>query len=292
MTDKGDTIIYPDFSLEKMSSQELEDILRHHAFSDGEIDAEQVQRILRELERREPQAAISSPEAAWEQFKTDYSGRNSIYLDCAHKDSVSLGETSKQSARRSRPLFKAALAAAIAAVLLMGATITAAAFGYDLWGIVATWTKETFGFVAVESAPQNNDERSPSQVHPELAELQAALNEHGIGAKLLPSYLPKGFAADESSFAHAEEKDFYFVSLVNGDKYIGVLIHTLERSGGLFQKDEEDPILYDVGGIRHYIFMNNDKYCAAWVNGGYECGINGFDTEDEIRKVIDSIYEQ
>ncbi|MDO4566693.1 MAG: DUF4367 domain-containing protein [Oscillospiraceae bacterium] len=289
-----------ELSLEKLSSQDLEEMLRYSTFSDKELDVKQIQKILSELEQREPRVAISTPEEAWEMFKSEYSGRESVYRDCAFDENgqahdqadkySQLKEVSTVHTHRRRPIVRIAVAVAIVAALLMGITATASAMGYDLWGAVATWTKETFGFSIGTSAPENSTESSFTQVHPEMTELQAALDEYGVQLSLLPSYLPEGFEKDEIVVDCSQENALFFESLVNGDETIIYRITRVIVSGGLFEKDESDPTVYEVGGIEHYIFTNMGQYCAAWLNGNFECGIFGLNSEEELHAIINSIY--
>ena len=49
--------------------------------------------------------------------------------------------------------------------------------------------------------------------------------------------------------------------------------------------------VYERDGIEHYIMTNNRQINAVWTNKNYECSIGGDISEDELRKMIDSIYE-
>ena len=62
-------------------------------------------------------------------------------------------------------------------------------------------------------------------------------------------------------------------------------------SFGNFQKDEGDPIPYEAGGITHLLATNAGYPVALWANGPVECAISGDITMDELKQMIDSIYE-
>ena len=58
-----------------------------------------------------------------------------------------------------------------------------------------------------------------------------------------------------------------------------------------FQKDEGDPIPYEAGGITHLLTTNAGRPVALWANGPAECCISGDITMEELKQMIDSIYE-
>ena len=60
---------------------------------------------------------------------------------------------------------------------------------------------------------------------------------------------------------------------------------------GDFQKDEGDPIPYEAGGVTHLLSTNAGRPIALWVNGPVEGSIIGDITMDELKQIIDSIYE-
>ena len=55
--------------------------------------------------------------------------------------------------------------------------------------------------------------------------------------------------------------------------------------------NEEVPDMDKTQNICHYIAKNIDTYTAAWLNGNVECFIQGNLSEDDIKMMIDSIYE-
>lgn len=64
-----------------------------------------------------------------------------------------------------------------------------------------------------------------------------------------------------------------------------------QDSMGTFQKDEGDPVPYEAGGVTHMLFTNAGRASAVWVNGPAECALSGDITMDELKQIIDSIYE-
>ena len=60
----------------------------------------------------------------------------------------------------------------------------------------------------------------------------------------------------------------------------------------IYEKDDEEITIYDVGSVKHYIMTNEDWRNAVWVYKTYECSISGDLPEATIKRMIDSIYER
>ena len=60
--------------------------------------------------------------------------------------------------------------------------------------------------------------------------------------------------------------------------------------GTVIEKDGNSPVLYESGGVRHYLLTDHDWRKAAWIQDGIECIIRGTVTEEEMKRIIDSIY--
>ena len=66
------------------------------------------------------------------------------------------------------------------------------------------------------------------------------------------------------------------------------------RSGdnfGDWQKDEGDPVPYEAGGVTHLLATNVGRPVGLWASGPAECAISGDITMEELKEMIDSIYE-
>jgi len=62
-----------------MSTENLKEVLRYSTFSDEALDVESLYAILAELDSREPDDSQITPEEAWAEFQSEYSGKESAY---------------------------------------------------------------------------------------------------------------------------------------------------------------------------------------------------------------------
>lgn len=83
------------------------------------------------------------------------------------------------------------------------------------------------------------------------------------------------------AWAETDQKDFLSLSYLKVEEGI---------PGTVIEKDGNPPVLYESGGVRHYLLTDHDWRKAAWIQDGMECIISGTITEEEMKQIIDSIY--
>ena len=200
---------------------------------------------------------------------------------------------------RYRCLRTLRIAAALAALLTL-LTVATAAAGYDIWRMLAEWTAEK-----ITLSPGQVEYEDPDDIHipenpEEYTDLQAALTAYGINRPVVPKWVPERFMANEphTEIVFANRLFIFHTSYSQNDEVltIQVNIYLEDESGssdsfGKFQKDEGDPTPYESGGITHLLATNAGRPVALWANGPAECVISGDITMEELKQMIDSIYE-
>ena len=298
--------------LDAMPTEALEELLRLDSqLPEGEgLGADAVLRAAEVIARREsagPGTAYPDVDQAWQRFLTKYYPCEPLALAEETPGAPGMapppppapeGAVRPRRGRNVRWLTRAALAAAAIAVLLLATTVTASAFGYDLWGVIAEWSKETFTFTANDRAdrPAPDAHQAGASSGPEggeYASLQDALDSYGISTPLAPAWIPERFELDSvnvenTPFTFFRESYKYYDDILT----ISVLLHKESlQQYSQWQKDEGIPEPYNVGGVTHYLMTNMGREKAVWLNGNYECGITGDITHEELLRMLDSIYE-
>ena len=302
--------------LDAMPTEALEELLRLDSqLPEGEgLGADAVLRAAEVIARREgagPGTAYPDVDQAWQRFLTKYYPCEPLALAEETPGAPGMapppppapeGAVRPRRGRNVRWLARAALAAAAIAALLLATTVTASAFGYDLWGVIAEWSKETFTFTANDRAdrPAPDAHQAGASSGPEggeYASLQDALDSYGISTPLAPAWIPERFELDSvyigetSSFVNLGA---FYTCKDGTDNNLSISI-TLNMYNSdqysQWQKDEDDPSTYVVGGVTHYLMTNMSREKAVWLNGNYECGISGDITREELLRMLDSIYE-
>ena len=268
-----------DFSkYDDMTTEELEEILRLDAEKpEGQETDEEtlfyIMGVLTERRKKNGQTGNTAQEA-YEIFKQYY---------MPEIDNIDPAPAKENKPKILRPRWMRRLVAAAAAIaILIGGSVTAKAFGIDVWKAVVQWTQETFHFGDWGSSGPNSDLAYDS--------LQEVLQDNEITEKLVPTWLPEEYQLDDITITNSPKKDTYRATYVNGDQVLRITVQNyldgvpvyVEQGDGLVEE-------YKVAGITYYLFDNYDNTKAVWVTGSYECYISGNVTIQELKQMIDSI---
>lgn len=271
-----------DFSkYDEMNDEQLRQILREDASkTEGEdTDLELMLHIMEVLARRRRETSEDiSPEESLEQFKKKYTYTdNSLIFEerPAKKKTVGFSRWQK---------WVATIAAVL--ILVFGTSLTAQAFGIDLFEIIAKWTKETFHFGYVSDVEETN-EPTPNAVYASLCD---ALSKYKIDTSLLPTWIPEGYTEAEVKVKENPTQRVITGKYSNGEKsirirvanYIDTYPSQIEQSDALVEQ-------ISINGIDYYIFDNEGQIQAVWIYEHLECYISGPITLSEIKDMLKSI---
>lgn len=292
----------------KMSTEELDEILRlDFQLPDGEgLDEDTILYITEVIASREKSPShVVCPDvdAAWEDLISKYlpDGTNDLLGNGEETKPVQSPKQPSPAIRRHsrsiRWMLRIVSVAAILAVLFFATTITAYAFGYDVWGAIASWSQETFSFVQADTK-NNTDQTDPSNsgsVSSAFSSLQEALDSYGITAEIAPTWIPERFSLDSIDASENAGLTAFNASYSYGENILVMSVFCHEKPQEKYaqwEKDDVEPTTYEVGGIAHYIMTNMGRQKAVWFTSNCECSITGDISEDELLTIIDSIYER
>ena len=273
-----------DFShLDKLSTEELQEILRQDSLLDDDSsDIDTILYIPDLLDKRSDSSNNSKDvEAAWKSFKENYypyiSDSEPLYSFDSPEDKVV-----KAKPRRPRRVMKTLSVAAVLAVVIISGSVTASAFGYSLWGAVAEWTRDTFGFT---QSSQNNG------IYP-FENLRDALAAYDIDEPIVPQWIPDGYGEDTVQAAETPDSKIIVAVSKYGSKEIKFEVKIFDDPSNrhwLYEMFEDDVEKYSSNGIDFYIMKNDDFTRVSWAVGNNECSILCSLKPKEIYRIIDSI---
>jgi hypothetical protein len=271
-----------DFSkYDEMTTEELEEILRLDAeMIDGqESDTEILLYVMEVLTQRKKQAGQTGNTAqeAYETFTQHYLPE---IMNTDNTDPVPAKRN--KPANRTHRWIRAMAATAAVLVILIAGSVTAKAFGVDVWKAVIQWTQETFHFG--EWGTSDTDNNLP------YASLQEALEKGNTPAWMVPTWIPEGFNLVDITVEQTPNKKRYAAIYKNREQTLRITVQDyldeipvyVEQSDGLVEE-------YEVSGITYYLFENNKQVHAVWIVDSYECCIAGKVTIDELKLMINSI---
>ena len=259
---------------DSMATEELEEILRLDAeMPEGqESDTDKIlyiMEVLAERKRNNGHAGKTALEA-YESFKQNY---------MPETDNILI--PTKAKGRASLWVRRLTAAAAVLAILFVG-SVTAKAFGFNVWKAVVQWTQETFHFGDWGDSNADNNQQFIS--------LQEALEEGNTPTWLVPTWIPDGYELVDVTVEQSPKKKTYSAKYEDGDQALRITVRDyldgkpiyVEQSDGLVEE-------YTISTITYYLFENNKRTQAVWTADSYECCISGEVTIDELKMMINSI---
>ena len=261
---------------DSMATEELEEILRLDAeMPQGqESDTDKILYIMEVLTERKRNNSHTGNTAleAYESFKQNY---------MPETDNQIIPMKTKR--RGSRWLRSLTATAAVLAILVAG-SITAKAFGFNIWKAVVQWTQETFHF--------GNWGNSDADNSLPYASLQEALEKGNVPAWLAPTSMPEGFNLTEIKVEQSPLKKVYRAKYTSGEKILVIAVRDYLDGDPVYVEQREGLVEeYEALGVTYYLFSNQDQNRAVWLYESYECDISGEVTIEELKKMIDSIQK-
>lgn len=277
--------------LNYLSTSELENILRADLDA-PESDPERTLYILEVIERRDPEHAAAreaDTDRAWEEFQAYYDvpeGQDrTLYPSEPPKKKLHPAFFGKRHPR----LRQAALIAAMLALLMLGAS----ALGFDGFSkMIGLWTDEEFHFVSTGSAASSTDISPENMAYESLEE---ALNAYDVIEHVCPRFIPKGFQQVELIVENMPEEGYtdFHALYANDNSSLSITISKNTTPQYMtYEKDKSPVEIYEQLEIPHYFYQNINSNAVAWVNGSFECLIQGEVTLDELKEMVNSIYER
>lgn len=265
-----------------MTTEELEEILRLDAetLEEQESDTEMllyIMGILADRNRRNGHTGNTAQEA-YESFRKNY-------MPEVEEKIVTPDNKVKPKLSSLRWLRTLSAVAAVLMIIFLG-SVTAKAFGVDIWETVVKWTQETFHF----GDGRQMDDRPDGNDRGDYESLQDALDKAEIETHLVPAWVPSGYQLTDISVEETPFRDVYTAQYKNGEKELLITIRNHLNSNPQYVEQSDGLIeTYEASGITYYIFSNNEKMRAAWITASYECSILGELTIDDLKLMIDSI---
>ena len=273
--------------LEMMTAEQLEELLRQDAKAeDSQLSGDDILEIMEVIERKknEVEKPQTDVDAAWQDFKENYLGNAELYVPDMD------GETESRPADSSRITHKKKAprilrTALIAAVLIVALCTTAV--GKNLFRTIADWTRETFSF---------RDAEGNEEAECVFSSLQDTVNKYSE-LVIVPKWSPDDTVEiDGTTITEQANKTRLIANYQtpNGEFYICILLYDAKPEQYMFLYEKGDGSIVEehiAGGIVHQIVRNNHTNSVVWAYDTAECLIQGDISVDELKQMVDSVYE-
>lgn len=268
-----------DFSrYDAMETAELEELLRldTDAPEGVEPDVELVLYVLEVLEKRNRIKEVTGNKAqeAFESFKQDYFPEDILIEE----------EPVRKPLHLVRRLTTAA--AAVLVFVMLG-TVTANAFGFNIWRAVAVWAQENF-HLQIGNATAVDDPKPDIELPYES--LEDAIYTLEMATGIVPTWIPEGYVLSDITVLENPIQKTYTALYKDGERYLKVSVKScLSGNPEQIEQGEGYCEMSVVNGVEYYYLTNYDQNRVVWVNGSYECYISGDVTIEQLEKMVDSI---
>ena len=273
--------------LSSMDPDELIDELadKWDAMDDKDFDPELIDAYLEKLDKTGPLASDFNAENSLAAFQE----KPSLLLE-QMEPALKPSDTIPRQRLHSR--FRAARLIATVVVVTLACMVTAQALGYNVFEVIARWTEETFRF----TTPAQTETGAAPSGDKEYKDLKEALDAFGITESVAPTWYPSEFEMSGIKVSPASGEVKFRVTYEAEEKFMAVTIRQFESakdaSSITYEKDDSPVTPYECDGITHYLMSNNGQMRAAWTNQNMTCSISGDLSEDELKQMINSIYER
>ena len=252
--------------LSKMSPSEIIDEMESIFFCDAseEIDPELLDAYLDHLDTISPLRNEDNEIESFDEFWL----RNSAIFNTI---SYTPYKNKTQNSKGGKRIVHRALVAALICILLLAGSVT-----YACNSKIAQWIESTFSFNDVHQT--------------EYASLQEALDDYHIKDKLVPTWLPAGYAVTDISVHTANAFTMFTAQYSNeADNYITITIKKYLTNGGAVYEKGLELKTISVHGVQYYIMDNYDNTNIVWYKDDFECCISGNIASEDILPIINSI---
>lgn len=274
----------PSRPLEEITTEELNDLIRADFNGTQPLEEDFLIAVLGELSKREP---ISEEQkiAAWERFR-----QNRERIEQEKRVKKILNWVSREDEPRN--LWQArfarigAWAATVALVIFLFAVPVRGSS--SAFQIFINWTDSVF---SAELVDPTHPTSAPSSAAAEgLAQIQAELDKYGVTERLVPSWLPDGFALEKLNSYKLDNGIYVYGVFSNEDKAIMLAYRDKSTANSIMgEKEDQEVHPYIVGDITYYLMSNADEVQCIWINGSIQGIISGDLLITDLEVIVNSI---
>lgn len=239
-----------------------------------EIDDNFVRLLLAELQNRGDDPELidnKAVEAACEKFRTD----------------------TKKAQKLQKCWYQNWIVTVASVVLVLGIlffTLPASAQADDLPKVLGWWSDSVFQFIRPGKKP-NIEEYVYETDYPGLQQVYDVVTELGITEPIVPRWIPDGLELTELKANRVVDHYEIFARFASSEQHILILI-TLHAGEIVFQQEKDENLveIWNFAGCEHYAMSNIDEEVVTWITNGMECTITTNCLEEDVYKIVKSIY--
>lgn len=264
-------------ALEQMPTAELEQLLQLYTAEVISMDEDTVI-VISDILATRNSGSEESQRAAAASFETF---KNRVVLE-AVKTPANQTPQKKAFVISWRPIFRCV--ATLLVLFVLGGIVPSAMGVENIFIVLGKWTDEMFWY---SDKPEYSD-----KVKYDLNELEIIVEAACKVNSVVPKWLPEGFNLTSTEMQSNSDCTNVIAIFGNDDREIYFLCSAVfDGTKTYYEKDTTDVTEYRYHGQPFNIMTNADNLYCTWAFDNIECQIWGDLTEEELHRMIGSIYE-
>lgn len=185
-------------------------------------------------------------------------------------------------------------AAAVAAVVLLITTVPKAVGASNIFDVLVRFTDSVVQFFAPNDDPGDLQNEYTFQTdNPGLQQLYDEVVRMGVTEPVVPMWLPEGYELAELKVDPMPMNTKVYGKFVKEDKHITISYQIADDiTSTQYEKMHGQMEVYEFDGTGHVMMENENSFSAAWAKDGVECFITTSLDNQNLCKIIDSIYRR
>lgn len=257
----------------------------------GDVDAE-LSDIAELLQEHDPDMAVTDTQVQ-ESYKR-FCEKNPQLMEPEKIAAPAAAESKKPLAKPSRKPFKRIVVLA-ATLVLMLTLFTVQASGSSLFRTLAEWTASVLRIGTDSSGQVSMGENDLTEGETRTyATPEEMLFDLHIKGELVPTWVPDRFSLEGCEARKTEAGVSCCVFYAASDNYLVLKIWQKPHEDiVLVEKNQKDVSRFVTGAVEHYIFYDGEskREKAVWTRDNLECRIMGDVSQEEMERIVESIYE-
>ena len=244
------------------------------------------------LQEYDPDMTVTDTQVQ-ESYKR-FSEKNPQLMEPEKIAAPAAAESKKPLAKSSRKPFERIVALA-ATLVLMLTLFTVQASGSNLFRTLAEWTASVLRIGTESSGQVSMGENDLTEGEVRIyATPEEMLSDLHIKGELVPTWVPDRFSLEGCEARKTEAGVSCYVVYVTGGSDLALKMWQKPLEDiYLVEKNQKDASRFVTGAVEHYIFYDGESKLekAVWTRDNLECRIIGDVSQEEMERIVESIYE-
>ena len=183
------------------------------------------------------------------------------------------------------------VAASVVLILtLLAAAVPQQAEAESFWEMLTSWSDKIMEFFSPGERGAQLEYKFKTD-HPGLQQVHDAVVDMGITGPAVPKWIPEGYALAECEIDETRAKKSITAFFIKDRNSLVLEFYAFDSvAQHEYYKNDCDPEVIEIYGQEYWIVRNTDMWSVVWNRENIECVIALDCQEDELHRILKSIY--